>query len=175
MIWNKSSEKILFRKNLRPKQRKFLAEYLKDHNGTQAAIRAGYSKRTANEQSAKMLAKDSFRAFVEADLRKAEEDAGITATYVLKSLKEVAERCMTHVPVMEFDHEEKELKQKMVWDKAKGIDVGLYEFDSTGANRSLELLGKHKKLFTDKTEITGKDGQPLLIQAVNYADNNDSV
>lgn len=46
---------------LNPKQEAFCLEYLKDFNGTQSAIRAGYSKRTANEQSAQLLAKLSIQ------------------------------------------------------------------------------------------------------------------
>lgn len=42
---------------LTDQQRSFVAEYLKDNNATQAAIRAGYSKKTANEQGARLLAK----------------------------------------------------------------------------------------------------------------------
>jgi phage terminase small subunit len=45
---------------LTPKQERFVAEYLIDLNGTKAAIRAGYSSRTANEQAARLLAKDSI-------------------------------------------------------------------------------------------------------------------
>ncbi len=40
---------------LTPQQKLFAAEYLKDLNGTQAAIRAGYSKKTAQEQASRLL------------------------------------------------------------------------------------------------------------------------
>ncbi|MGE9266402.1 terminase small subunit, partial [Escherichia coli] len=40
---------------LSEKQRRFVAEYLIDLNGTQAAIRAGYSAKTAQEQSSRLL------------------------------------------------------------------------------------------------------------------------
>ena len=49
---------------LTPRQELFVLEYLKDLNGTQAAIRAGYSRRTANEQAARLLAKPSVAAAV---------------------------------------------------------------------------------------------------------------
>lgn len=42
---------------LEPRQRLFIDEYLKDFNGTQAAIRAGYSEKTAQEQSSRLLSK----------------------------------------------------------------------------------------------------------------------
>lgn len=51
---------------LTPKQQRFVDEYMVDCNGTQAAIRAGYSKRTANEQAAQLLAKLSIRKAIDA-------------------------------------------------------------------------------------------------------------
>jgi len=53
---------------LNPKRQAFCREYLKDSNGTQAAIRAGYSPRTANEQAAQLLAKLSVKEYL-AELR----------------------------------------------------------------------------------------------------------
>ncbi len=50
--------------SLTPKQARFVEEYLIDLNATQAAIRAGYSAKTANEQGAQLLAKLSIRQAV---------------------------------------------------------------------------------------------------------------
>ena len=50
---------------LTPRQQRFVEEYLVDLNGTQAAIRAGYSARTANEQAARLLANVSVRSAIE--------------------------------------------------------------------------------------------------------------
>ncbi|WP_211473937.1 terminase small subunit [Collimonas humicola] len=52
--------------DLPPKEKLFVAEYTKDMNGTQAAIRAGYSAKTANEQAAQLLAKLSIKQAVDA-------------------------------------------------------------------------------------------------------------
>ena len=49
---------------LNPKQQRFVEEYLVDLNGTQAAIRAGYSAHTANEQAARLLANVSVRSAI---------------------------------------------------------------------------------------------------------------
>ena len=46
---------------LTPRQERFCQEFVKDGNGTQSAIRAGYSKRTANEQSVRLLANVSVK------------------------------------------------------------------------------------------------------------------
>ncbi len=69
---------------LTPKQKRFCDEYLIDLNGTQAAIRTGYSEKTANEQAARLLANVSLKKYI--DQRKAEisEKTGITQEVVLK-------------------------------------------------------------------------------------------
>ncbi|WP_448943753.1 terminase small subunit [Klebsiella michiganensis] len=56
----KCAEELVDDDGLTTQQRLFVAEYLKDNNATQAAIRAGYSKKTANEQGARLLAKVSI-------------------------------------------------------------------------------------------------------------------
>lgn len=56
----KCAEDLVDDDGLTSQQRLFVAEYLKDNNATQAAIRAGYSKKTANEQGARLLAKVSI-------------------------------------------------------------------------------------------------------------------
>ncbi|MFJ2989909.1 terminase small subunit [Collimonas sp. NPDC087041] len=52
--------------DLPPKAKLFVVEYTKDMNGTQAAIRAGYSAKTANEQAAQQLAKLSIKQSIDA-------------------------------------------------------------------------------------------------------------
>jgi phage terminase small subunit len=142
---------------LSPKQSRFAKEYLIDLNATQAAIRAGYSPKTANEQACRLLAKVSIQEAVANGQRKIEQKLDITAEWVLKNLKEVAQRCMQHVPVMVFDREEKRRVQATNED-----GEGVYEFDSSGANRSLELIGKHLGMFIDRTQIIS-DAEPTKV------------
>ena len=69
-----------------PKQQRFVSEYLVDLNATQAAKRAGYSPRTANEQGARLLANVSVRsAIAEAKASRAERTQ-IDADWVLRRL-----------------------------------------------------------------------------------------
>lgn len=58
---------------LTEQQKKFCREYMKDFNGTQAAIRAGYSKKTANEQASRLLANVNTQKFLESLKDKAAE------------------------------------------------------------------------------------------------------
>jgi hypothetical protein len=67
-----------------PKQQAFIREYLVDLNGTQAAIRAGYSPRTANEQAAELLAKPSIRDAVTSGKEKLVETTEITKLWVIQ-------------------------------------------------------------------------------------------
>lgn len=134
-----------------PKQQRFVEEYLIDLNATQAAIRAGYSARTANEQGARLLANVSIReAITEAQAKRSERTA-ITADYVLEGIQEVAERCLQRAPVMVGRGEDR----TQATDE-EGRDV--WEFDAAGANKAFELLGKHLKLFTDNINHRSDDG-----------------
>lgn len=119
----------------------FVEEYLVDLNATQAAIRAGYSERSA-EVTGHRLLRDAKVAAAIAEAQKARsERTEITADWVLKNLKTVAERCMQAEPVLDRD----------------GKETGEFTFNASGANRSLELIGKHLKMFTDRTEIDASD------------------
>lgn len=74
-------------KGLTFQQRVFVAEYIKDRNGTQAAIRAGYSANSAQEQSSVLLSKPMIKASIEAFVIRAEEKAVLT---IERTLREVA-------------------------------------------------------------------------------------
>lgn len=117
-----------------PKQEAFVREYLVDLNATQAAIRAGYSQRTAHVIGHENLKKPEIAITIEAAMDARAKRTAITADYVLEGIRDTIERC-----------------------RAPGED-----FNPAQALKGLELLGKHLKLFTDKVEHTGKDGEPLI-------------
>lgn len=81
--------------NLNPKQQRFVQEYLKDLNGTQAAIRAGYSKKTARQIGQHLLTKVDIRAAVQAGQKKAAERAEVSVEYVITKLRKLAEDAMS--------------------------------------------------------------------------------
>jgi len=72
---------------LNDKQERFCREYVIDLNGTQAAIRAGYSEKTANEQAAALLAKLSIKQRVKELQDKIGERLDLTADMVVNELK----------------------------------------------------------------------------------------
>lgn len=133
-----------------PKQERFVQEYLVDLNATQAAIRAGYSAKTANEQGARLLTNVSVRSAIQKAMDARSERTGITADYVLATIQETVERCKQARPVLD-----KKGKPVMVED-AEGGFAPAYVFEPLAVLKGAELLGKHLKMFTDKVEHSGQ-------------------
>lgn len=77
-------------RNLSAKQELFVAEYLKDLNATQAAIRAGYSKKTAKDIACENLAKPNIKAAIAEGKKKRIDRVQVDADWVLKRLFEEA-------------------------------------------------------------------------------------
>lgn len=74
---------------LTPKQRAFVREYLIDLNATQAAIRAGYSEKTAYSIGEENLRKPEIAAAIEAAMKNRAERTDITADRILKELAKI--------------------------------------------------------------------------------------
>ena len=130
---------------LTPKQRRFVEAYLLDMNATHAAIRAGYSPKTARAIGAENLTKPNIQAAVQEAQTERAKRVGIDQDYVLKRLHENAERAMQAAPVRDRN----------------GNGTGEYIYQGNVANRALELLGKHLGMFTEKVEHSG--ARPLTV------------
>ncbi len=129
---------------LTPQQELFCAEYLVDYNGTKAAQRAGYAEKTAAAQASRLLKNVNILSRVRALQKERLEKLAVTQESVLLNLLEVYDRCMQKKPVYEWDYETGQYKE-----------TGEYAFDSKGALRALELIGKHLAMFTQKVEHSG--------------------
>ena len=77
-------------KKLSPKQERFCQEYMKDLNGTQAAIRTGYSKKTAHPQAGRLLSKVIIKKRIDALKKKLAEKADVNAGMVIEEFKKLA-------------------------------------------------------------------------------------
>lgn len=137
---------------LTEKQEMFAQEYLIDLNVTQAAIRAGYSQDTAAQQGCRLFKNVNVYARIQ-ELQKIRlEKVQLSAEWVLLRLMQISDRCMQQEEVMKFDYDVKQM-----------IGTGEYQFDSNGANKSTELIGKHLGMFKDKLEHSGKIDSELTV------------
>ncbi|WP_180123022.1 terminase small subunit [Acinetobacter sp. YH12086] len=141
--------------NLTPKQQRFVEEYLIDLNATQAAIRAGYSEKTAKEIGSENLTKPNIQKAIEEAQNKRAERTEITQDYVLSNIQKVIERCMQQEAVQARDG------SPLLVQGPEGDLACLFEFKETGALRGLELLGKHLGMFKDKIEHSGDPNNPI--------------
>lgn len=78
--------------DLTEKQKRFVAEYLIDLNATQAAIRAGYSAKTANQQGPRLLVNTGVQQAISQGAQKRVRNAEVTAQDVLEGLYREATR-----------------------------------------------------------------------------------
>ena len=77
--------------NLTPKQQRFVEEYLIDLNATQSAIRAGYSEKTAQEQSSRLLSNVMVQEAVQKAKNKLSERTELTVDMVVNGLLKEAQ------------------------------------------------------------------------------------
>ena len=117
---------------LTDKQEMFCLEYLKDLNGTQAAIRAGYSEDSARQIATENLSKPSIENRLQQLMEERTKKIEIEIDDILQDIIDTRKECAN-----EGKHS-----------------------DRLKAN---ELLGKYKKMWTDKVDVQplGKDGLPV--------------
>jgi phage terminase small subunit len=135
---------------LTPKQDRFVAEYLVDLNATQAAIRAGYSKKTADVQGPRLLGNVRISDEITRRRTAISDKLEITQEWVIKKLVDNVERAMQAEPVR--DHE--------------GNETGQYNYAGSVANGALTLLGKHLGMFVERQDITSKGDKLDTINVV---------
>ena len=149
---------------LPPKQRKFVQEYLVDLNATQAAIRAGYSPKAANNAGPRLLVNARVQAAIQQAMSRRERRTEITADRVLNELAKIAFSDLRDF--VEFGPGRTKIKSSdqvdgavlaEVSDTAAGTSVKLHS-----KMKALELLGKHLGLAApEKHELSGPDGGPI--------------
>lgn len=133
------------------KHERFCQEYVIDYNGTQAAIRAGYAQASAKQQAYKMLQREDVKARIRELQSEQVERLSITSDYVVLELLDTYKSCREAAPVMEWDYFSKEM-----------VETGKYQFDSKGALKALEMIGKHLGMFDKKTAQPHSEKSNLL-------------
>ena len=154
---------------LTAKQDRFVAEYLIDLNATQAAIRAGYSEKTAKQMGTENLAKPAIAAAIAAGQAERAERTEITQDYVLTTIRKTMERCGQAEPVVYQNGD------PVMIDTPDGEIAPAYKFDASAVLKGAELLGRHLAMFTDKKTVTHHDGDKLAALLESVADNGKRI
>jgi phage terminase small subunit len=160
------------RSGLTDRQSVFVSEYLVDLNAKQAAIRAGYSLKYAKLQACQLLRHPKVSEEIQKAMDKRAKRTEITADRVLQELAAIAfsdirklygedgKLLPPHLlpddiaPVLAAV---KVVSERFVNDEENPYHERTVEAKVWDKLKSLELLGKHLKLFTDKVEIDVSD------------------
>ena len=141
--------------SLTAKRKAFVREYPIDLNATKAAIRAGYSEKTAYSQGQRLLKNVEVADAIQKALAERSERTEITQDYVLTSIMETMERCKQAEPVTYQSGD------PVMIDTPDGNIAPAYKFDAGAVLKGAELLGRHLAMFTDKKTVTHHDGDRL--------------
>lgn len=140
---NKNNKDKLTRDVIR--QKLFVAEFVKDFNATRAAIAAGYAKTTAKHSADDILAIPGVYNAITKALTEKLEKLGIEREDIVRDLITIKQRCMQEIECLDMF----------------GNPTGIWRFDSKGALKALELLGKHLMMFPTNVKHSNDPENPL--------------
>lgn len=131
--------------SLSEKQKRFADYYVETGNKTEAAIKAGYSKKTARVIGQENLLKPAIKSYIDERLKELEEKRVASATEVMQLLTsamrgELDEEVVVVESIGDYCSEARVVKKK----------IGLKD-----RIKAAELIGKRHRLFTDKVQLEG--------------------
>ena len=149
------------------KQKRFVEEYLIDLNATQAAIRAGYSTKTAKDIGCENLAKPNIKNEIDKEMAQRSKRTGVSADRVVMELAKIA--FVNAVEVI--DPKTATVKEDASSDDTAAIQsVKVKTFGEDGLEReikmadkikALELLGKHLGMFQNNLNVNFDSSEKL--------------
>jgi phage terminase small subunit len=168
---------------LNRRQEMFAREYLVDYNATQAALRAGYSARTAYSQGQRLLKHVEVRRLLDEADAERRKRLQLSADDVLGELALLGRSDIGQV--LDFTGDELRLRPANLipesarraissvkvrrYTEGHGDDarqVEVTEFKLWDKLSALEKVGKHLDLFREKLELLGKDGKELIVKMI---------
>lgn len=125
---------------LTEKQKRFCDYYIETGNATEAAIRAGYSEKTAKVIGAENLTKPYLKSYIDERIGQLESNRIADAKEVMEYLTKIVRN---------------EAKEEVVVVSDNGVERVKKDVSIKDRNKAAELLGKRYRLFTDKIEVEG--------------------
>ena len=154
---------------MNPKQQRFVEEYLVDLNATQAAIRAGYSKKTARGQASDLLTNPDIAAAIEEGRKALQERTHFTQDRILRELAALALSNVAHFEIDAFGEVTltddapagamaavASIKKRIKTDEAGntiGVETEIKLWDKPA---SIRMAGQHLGTFPEHHKHTGK-------------------
>lgn len=146
---------------LTKKQKLFIDEYLIDLNATQAAIRAGYSAKTACEQGARLLANVKVQGTIAEHMAERSKRTGVNQDRIVRELAKIA-----FVNLTDIVDEEGRIRSNATDEDLSCLESIKYKESSSDTGdsverevkiasklKALELLGKHVGMWNDKLNV----------------------
>ncbi|MFA5945115.1 MAG: terminase small subunit [Candidatus Thermoplasmatota archaeon] len=153
---------------LTPKQARFVAEYLKDLNATQALIRSGYSRKTAESAASRLLRNVKVAAAVSAGAKRQAAKLEVTGDQVkarlallgFQDIRTIFDKDGNLRGIHELTAEESAIigGVEVIIKNAKagdGVTGTIHKVKVVDPVKPLEMLAKHFGLFVEKTEHVG--------------------
>ena len=137
------------------KQKKFADEYIISGNATDAAIKAGYSEKTARSQGQRLLTKADISDYIQKRMEELQDEKILTQKQILLMLSEIAsgqamETTVVTTKVAELKLDPVSGKSVKVYNEIPQLVE--YPTKNSDRNKALELLGKRYKMWTDKVD-----------------------
>lgn len=167
---------------LNPKQARFVAEYLIDLNATQAAIRAGYSAKTAKQIGSKLLTNIDVASEVSKRQEKIAKDRGITVDSITRELAKLGFSNMQDYLTITNEGDPQMDLSNLTRDQAAALaevtvedfkdgrgdaarDVRRIKFKLADKRAALVDLGKHLGMFKETSQA---QTAPTIINKIYY-------
>lgn len=132
-------------KRLGEKQKRFVREWLVDMNGTRAAIRAGYSEKSAANTASRLMKDPAVQAYRDELLKAKFDELGITRHSLAVEVYEMMQKCKGGTPHMVWNSDTKTYEPDGTWEQN---EKGLYK----GAELLSRLLDKMDGAAEDEVE-----------------------
>jgi phage terminase small subunit len=146
-------------KLLNAREDRFVAAYLELGDGRAAAIKAGYSPKTASAQASRLLTRDHLRSHIESAQRARSEEVGIDQAWVLREAVALYQRLVNDIKPALHPKTRRQLK----------TDSGelLFAFQAGPALKALDLIGRHVNVgaWEERVHVTAETTMVERLQA----------
>ena len=155
---------------LTPKQQRFADEWLIDMNGKAAAIRAGYSPKSAEQQASRLLSNAKVRAYLDERMAEHSTRTGVNQERIIRELARIAFLDPTQLVNMDsaelLDDTSADDRAAIASVKVKTMsgETEMIEREVRFADKikALELLGKRFAMWLDRQQVEGTVGVQII-------------